>query len=112
MIFDETGKILRKVDLSKYRSIMYMALIGIIIASVVNMFMRSGMFDYIISIVGVLLFSGLTAYDNQRLIEIGAHADPESEATKKTALMGALTLYLDFINLFLFLLRIFGGNRN
>ena len=98
-----------KIDLSKYRSIMMMALVGLIIAMVVNFFMNSSTFDYIISIVGVLLFSGLTAYDNQKLMEIGTHADPGSENTRKVALMGALNLYLDFINLFLFLLRIFGG---
>ncbi|MEZ4825163.1 MAG: Bax inhibitor-1/YccA family protein [Bacteroidia bacterium] len=101
-----------KVDLSKFRSILYMGLVGIIIASVVNIFMASSMFDFIISVVGVVIFAGLTAYDNQKLLEISLHADPESESTKKIALMGALSLYLDFINLFLFLLRIFGGNRD
>ncbi|MEZ4776446.1 MAG: Bax inhibitor-1/YccA family protein [Bacteroidia bacterium] len=101
-----------KVDLSKYSTILYMALIGIIIASVVNLFLGSSMFDFIISVAGVVIFCGLTAYDTQKLMEIGMHADPESESTKKIALMGALTLYLDFINLFLFLLRIFGGNRD
>lgn len=98
-----------KVDLSKFGSIMYMALIGLIIAMVVNMFMQSGTFDYIISCVGVLIFCGLTAYDNQKLMEIGSQVDPETENSKKIALMGALNLYLDFVNLFLFLLRIFGG---
>lgn len=97
-----------KVDLSKFRSILYMGLIGIIIASLVNLFMQSGMFDYIISIVGVLLFCGLTAYDVQKMVVIGSNVDPEAESSRKYALMGALELYLDFINLFLFLLRIFG----
>ncbi|MDX2246080.1 MAG: Bax inhibitor-1/YccA family protein [Bacteroidia bacterium] len=101
-----------KVDLSKFRTILYMGLIGIIIASIVNIFMGSSMFDFIISVAGVVIFCGLTAYDTQKLMEIGMHADAESETTKKIALMGALTLYLDFINLFLFLLRIFGGNRD
>lgn len=98
-----------KVDLSKFRSILYMGLIGIIIASVVNMFLGSGMFDYIISIIGVVIFSGLTAYDVQKMLVIGSNVDPEAESSRKYALMGALELYLDFINLFLFLLRIFGG---
>jgi len=101
-----------KVDLSKFRSILFMGLIGIIIASVVNMFMQSSMFDYIISIVGVVIFAGLTAYDTQKMLEIGSQVDAESEGGKKLALMGALNLYLDFINLFLFLLRIFGGSRD
>ena len=90
-------------------SMLYMALIGLIIATVVNLFMQSATFDYIISGIGILLFSGLTAYDNQKLMQIGTQVDPESEGAKKLAVMGALTLYLDFINLFLFLLRFFGG---
>ncbi|MCB0836082.1 MAG: Bax inhibitor-1/YccA family protein [Bacteroidia bacterium] len=98
-----------KVDLSKFRSVLYMALIGLIIASVVNIFFGSSMMDFIISVAGVLIFCGLTAYDTQKLMQIGMHADPESESTKKVALIGALALYLDFINLFLFLLRIFGS---
>lgn len=101
-----------KVDLSKFGSIMYMALIGLIIAMVVNWFMQSGTLDYIISCVGVLIFCGLTAYDNQKLMQIAGQVNPETEGTKKIALMGALNLYLDFINLFLFLLRIFGGGRD
>ncbi|MEM6345824.1 MAG: Bax inhibitor-1/YccA family protein [Bacteroidota bacterium] len=98
-----------KIDLSKMGSILYMALIGLIIAMVVNWFMESSMFDYIISILGVVIFSGLTAYDMQKILTIGAVVDGESEEGKKMALMGALNLYLDFINLFLFLLRLFGG---
>ncbi|MCB0842065.1 MAG: Bax inhibitor-1/YccA family protein [Bacteroidetes bacterium] len=98
-----------KVDLSKFRSVLYMALIGLIIASVVNIFFGSSMMDFIISVAGVFIFCGLTAYDTQKLMQIGMHADPESESTKKVALIGALALYLDFINLFLFLLRIFGS---
>ena len=101
-----------RVDLSRMGSILFMALIGIIIASLVNWFLGSPLLDYIISIAGVLVFSGLTAYDTQKLIRIGAQVDIETESARKIALMGALTLYLDFINLFLFLLRIFGGNRN
>ncbi|MEM7368449.1 MAG: Bax inhibitor-1/YccA family protein [Bacteroidota bacterium] len=98
-----------KVDLSKFGSILFMALIGLIIASVVNIFLASSGLDWIISIAGVLIFCGLTAYDMQKLKIIGANVDPTTEGAKKVALMGALTLYLDFINLFLFLLRIFGG---
>lgn len=98
-----------KVDLSKFGSLLFMALIGLIIASVVNMFLGSDTFGWIISIVGVLIFCGLTAYDMQKLKIIGANIDPTTEGSKKVALMGALELYLDFINLFLFLLRIFGG---
>jgi len=100
-----------KTDLSKFGSIMMMGLVGIIIASVVNMFMRSGTMDYIISFLGVLIFTGLTAYDVQKLKRIGAGITSENESTRKLTIMGALTLYLDFINLFLFLLRFF-GNRN
>ncbi|NTW32688.1 MAG: Bax inhibitor-1/YccA family protein [Bacteroidetes bacterium] len=98
------------IDLSKFGSIMYMALIGIIIASLVNMFMQSPMFDWIISIAGVLVFTGLTAWDVQKLKRIGAGIQFGSEPAKKLIIMGALTLYLDFINLFLFMLR-FLGNR-
>ena len=101
-----------KIDLSQFRSVLFFGLIGIIIAMVVNMFMGSETFDYIISIAGVLIFAGLTAYDTQKLLEIGANADPESDTTRKVAILGALALYLDFINLFLFLLRIFGGSRD
>lgn len=98
-----------KIDLSKFGSILLMALIGLIIAMVVNWFMESSTLDYIISGAGVLIFSGLTAYDNQMLMRIGLQVDPEGENGKKMALMGALNLYLDFVNLFLFLLRFFGG---
>lgn len=100
-----------KTDLTKFGSIMFMGLIGIIIASVVNMFLRSGTMDYIISFIGVLVFTGLTAYDVQKLKRIGAGIGQESEAARKLTIMGALTLYLDFINLFLFLLRFFGNRR-
>ncbi|MEM8896857.1 MAG: Bax inhibitor-1/YccA family protein [Bacteroidota bacterium] len=98
-----------KMDLTKMGSYLYMALIGIIIAMVVNFFLQSSLMDYIISIIGVIVFSGLTAYDVQKLMRIGSHADMESENTKKFTVMGALMLYLDFINLFLFLLRFFGS---
>ena len=96
-------------DLTKFGSILYMALIGIIIASVVNWFMDSAGLDYIISIFGVLIFTGLTAYDVQKLKRIGAGVEYDGDTKQKLIIMGALTLYLDFINLFLFLLRLFGS---
>ena len=96
-------------DLTKFGSILYMALIGIIIASLVNWFMQSEGLDYIISILGVLIFTGLTAYDVQKLKRIGAVVEYDGETKQKLIIMGALTLYLDFINLFLFLLRLFGS---
>ena len=100
-----------KTDLTKFGSLMFMGLIGIIIASVVNMFMQSGTMDYIISFIGVLVFTGLTAYDVQKLKRIGSKVELGSEGTRKLTIMGALTLYLDFINLFLFLLRFFGNRK-
>jgi len=100
-----------KIDLTKFGSIMLMGLIGIIIASLVNFFLKSEMMSYIISVIGVLVFTGLTAYDVQKIKRIGASIELGSESAKKMAVMGALTLYLDFINLFLFLLRLFGGRK-
>ncbi|MCK5846474.1 MAG: Bax inhibitor-1/YccA family protein [Bacteroidales bacterium] len=100
-----------KTDLTKFGSLLMMALVGIIIASVVNMFMGSSTMDYIISFVGVLIFTGLTAYDVQKLKRIGAGIDFPSEHVNKLAIMGALNLYLDFINLFLFLLRFMGDRK-
>jgi FtsH-binding integral membrane protein len=98
-------------DLTKFGSILMMGLIGIIIAMVVNWFMQSAALDYLISGIGVLIFTGLTAYDMQKLKRIGSEVDSTTDEGNKYALMGALTLYLDFINLFLFLLR-FLGNRD
>ena len=92
-------------------SLLFMGLIGIVIASVVNIFLGNGMLDIIISIVGVLVFTGLTAYDVQKIKEIGMSVEHGSETGQKLMIMGALTLYLDFINLFLMLLRLF-GNRD
>lgn len=101
-----------KTDLTKFGSILLMGLIGIIIATVVNVFIfQSPMMDYIISLLGVLIFTGLTAYDVQKLKRIGSNIDQSSEAARKLTIMGALTLYLDFINLFLFLLRFLGNRR-
>ena len=98
-----------KTDLTKFGSILSMGVIGIIIAMVVNMFLQSGTMDYIISGIGVLIFTGLTAYDVQKLKRIGEGSEIGTASTQKRAVYGALTLYLDFINLFLFLLRLIGG---
>ncbi len=100
-----------KTDLTKFGSIMMMGLVGIIIASLVNFFLKSSMMEYIISFIGVLVFTGLTAYDVQKLKNIGATAIEQGDTMRKVTLMGALTLYLDFINLFLFLLRFFGNRK-
>lgn len=100
-----------KTDLSSIGKILYMALIGLIIATVVNMFMHSSGFDMIISYAGVLIFVGLTAWDTQKIKLMLAEADYMDEGAQKLALIGALTLYLDFINLFIYLLRIL-GKRN
>ena len=98
-----------KRDLTKMGSILVMALIGLIIAAVVNIFLKNGMMDLIISGIGVLIFVGLTAYDAQK-IKAMLYGAEVSDATQKLAVLGALTLYLDFVNLFLYLLR-FLGNR-
>lgn len=96
-------------DLSKMGSILFMALIGLIIAGAVNLFLGSSLLDLVISGVGVLVFTGLTAWDVQKIKQIFLQCpDAGSELTQKVALLGALTLYLDFVNLFLYLLRIFG----
>jgi FtsH-binding integral membrane protein len=100
-----------KQDLTKFGSILIMFLIGIIVASLVNMFLHSSGLDMLISYIGVAVFVGLTAYDVQRLKNIGAGLVYGEAPAAKMALMGGLTLYLDFINLFLMLLRVF-GRRN
>ena len=87
------------------------ALLGLILTSVINWFLGSTMLEFIISAVGVLIFAGLTAYDTQKMLRIGQTVQG-GEAAGKMAIMGALALYLDFINLFLFMLRLFGGSRN
>ncbi|NNM54313.1 MAG: Bax inhibitor-1/YccA family protein [Spirochaetales bacterium] len=101
-----------KADLSKWGSILFMALIGVIIASVVNFFLHSGVFQTIISFVGVLVFVGLTAYDSFRLRRMQAELAGDTVMLRKLGLLGALSLYLDFINLFLMMLQLFGGRRN
>ena len=100
-----------KIDLTRFGSIMIMGLVGIIIASLVNMFMQSSTMDYIISFIGVLAFTGLIAYDVQKLKRLAANITTADGSYRKYVIMGALTLYLDFINLFLFLLRFLGNRR-
>lgn len=100
-----------KSDLTKIGSLAIMALIGIIIASVVNMFLHSEMMYWIVTYLGVAIFIGLTAYDTQKLKAIAINGFKSEESMDKSAILGALTLYLDFINLFLFLLRIFGNRK-
>jgi uncharacterized protein len=97
-----------KVDLSKFGSILFMGLLGIILASVVNWWMKSTMMEFLISAGGVLLFTGLVAYDTQRLKRIAAGVEFGQVDPLKLALLGATSLYLDFLNLFLFLLRLLG----
>ena len=101
-----------KTDLTSMGKLLFMALLGIIIASVVNMFVASSGLDLILSYVGVLVFVGLTAYDTQKIKQMCQSAPDAGETTQKLALIGALSLYLDFINLFLYLLRIFANNRD
>lgn len=100
-----------RMDLSKVGSVLFMALIGIIIASVVNIFLESEMLYWIISYVGVVVFTGLAAYDTQKIKHMLVEYGTADDLGNRFALLGALTLYLDFINLFLFLLRIFGNRK-
>jgi len=101
-----------KSDLSKWGNILFMALIGIVIASLVNMFLNSSVMSYIISFVGVIVFTGLTAYDTWKLKDAREQMAGNEVMVRKLGLLGALTLYLDFVNLFLMLLRLFGGRRD
>lgn len=101
-----------KTDLTSMGKMLFMALIGLIIATVVNLFMHSTGLQMIISYVGVLIFVGLTAYDSQKIKHMLLTQSSADEGAQKLALLGALTLYLDFINLFIYLLRIFGGRRD
>jgi FtsH-binding integral membrane protein len=100
-----------KRDLSQFGSFLFMGLIGLILASVVNIFVASSALQFAISVIGVLLFVGLTAYDTQKIKEIYLESD-SSEIAGKKALMGALSLYLDFINLFTFLMQLLGTRRD
>lgn len=101
-----------KRDLSPIGRILFMALIGLIIATIVNLFVASSALSWAITYIGVLVFVGLTAYDTQKIkFMMLQYGDGVNDATMKLALMGSLTLYLDFVNLFLYLLRIFGNNK-
>ena len=100
-----------RTDLSRFGSFLFMGLIGIIIAGLVNMFMASTALQFAISVVGVLLFTGLTAYDTQRIKDVYT-AGEDNVVTSKKAIMGALALYLDFLNLFLMLMQLFGNRRS
>ena len=95
-----------KRDLSGMRSFLFIGLIGIILAGIVNIFLRNSAVEFVISCAGVLIFAGLTAYDTQKLRAMGEQGE------EKHALLGALSLYLDFINLFLFLLRFMGRRKD
>lgn len=100
-----------KTDLTKWGNLFFMGLVGLIIASVVNWFMQSSVLYWITTCAGVLIFTGLTAYDTQKIKNTNIIGNEGSDQDHKEAIMGALTLYLDFINLFLYLLRIFGRRK-
>lgn len=95
---------LTKSDLSSWGSFLFMGLIGVVIASLVNIFLQSPMLNWVMSLCGIIVFTGLTAYDTHKIKQMG-------DAGRKGAILGALTLYLDFINMFLLLLRFFGNRR-
>lgn len=100
-----------KKDLTSWGSLLFMALIGLVLASIVNLFFQNEILYWVTTYAGVLIFVGLTAYDTQKIKEMSmvGHADAETE--RKGAILGALTLYLDFVNLFLYLLRLFGRKK-
>ena len=100
-----------KRDLSSFGRIFYMALLGLFIATVVNFFMKSATLDYLLSYAGVIIFTGLTAWDSQKIRKLLQMQYEVDEKSQKLALLGALTMYLDFINLFLYLLKIFGNKK-
>lgn len=100
-----------KRDLTGMGSFLFMGLIGIILASIVNLFLQSSGLEFAISAIGVLIFAGLTAYDTQRIKSMYYAVSGDASAAKRASIMGALSLYLDFINLFLFLLRFMGGRE-
>ena len=100
-----------KIDLSRFGSFLYMGLIGVVLGSVVNLFWANSTLYWLITYVGIFVFVGLTAYDTQQIKRMAQEVDGSSEEGKKGAIMGALKLYLDFINLFLLLLRLMGSRR-
>ncbi len=99
-------------DLTRMGGLLFMALLGLILAGVVNIFLHSSMLDTVVSIIGVLVFVGLTAWDSQQIKMMLAQAPDGGETSQKMAVTGALSLYLDFVNLFLYLLRFFGNSRD
>lgn len=99
-------------DLTRLGNMMIMAVWGLIIALIINLFLRNPLFDLLISAAGVLIFTALTAYDTQKIKQIGYHMIADQEMMAKVAVLGALTLYLDFVNLFLYLLRFMGRRRD
>jgi FtsH-binding integral membrane protein len=101
------------IDLSQYRGILFMGLIGLVIAGLVNLFLQSNTFAFIMSFFGVAIFTGLTAWDTQKLKNLAAAPELQDnpEMLARMSVFGALILYLDFVNLFLFLLRLFGRRR-
>ncbi len=101
-----------KRDLTSMGNLLFMALIGLIIASIVNIFWQNSMLYWIVTYAGVLIFTGLVAYDTQKIKNMNIIGNEGTDEDKKESIMGALSLYLDFINLFLFMLRIFGGRRD
>jgi len=100
-----------KVDLTKMGTYLMMGVIGLVIAMVINLFVSSSLLDMLISMVGVLIFTALTAYDTQRIGRMAAEMQVEGDAVTKFGIFGALKLYLDFINMFLFILRLIGRRR-
>ncbi len=103
--------LMTKKDLTSWGSLLFMGLIGMVIAMVVNIFLQSSMMSFVISGVGVVLFTGLTAYDTQKFKTMGEVMPNDAAAIRRGSILGALTLYLDFINLFLMLLRLLGDRR-
>jgi FtsH-binding integral membrane protein len=101
-----------KKDLTSWGSFLFMGLIGVVLASVVNIFFQSEAIYWVITYAGVIVFVGLTAYDTQKIKEMGLQGFADAETENKGAVIGALQLYLDFVNLFLILLRIFGSRRD
>jgi FtsH-binding integral membrane protein len=100
-----------KTDLTKMGTYLMMGVIGLVIAMVINLFVNSGPLDLLISMIGVLIFTGLTAYDTQRIAQMAAQTLAEGDGAVRLSIFGALRLYLDFINMFLFMLRLMGGRR-
>jgi uncharacterized protein len=100
-----------KIDLSKMGTFLMMGVIGLLIAMVINIFVASGPLDFIISILGVLIFTGLTAFDTQRIARMAGQMNAQGDSAAKFGIFGSLRLYLDFINMFLFMLRLFGRRR-